>query len=387
MGLFKRKKKKKENMDEFLQGITLETDGKRGEKGAQHQAMEYCEQIMNAARELEEAKKEYRIVTDYLRDVQIIEDLPEEKRTKLQETAQNVFNLSQTRDAYVNKDRGISDAQFNQMEQLEEEMTDNILRLSANEKYQSVVKRDMDYLEGEKGSLIYQIESIAKEQKLLKIALYVILALFVAAVIFITVLQAVYHMDMMLPYLLAAFVAAVVGGGAFIRMQNNQRRTRQAKANINRAITLLNQMKAKYVNVTNAVDYACEKFHVRNSMELNYVWERYLEEAKEREAYAKTNDDLDYFSGRLVRELKAFKLYDAAVWVRQTNAILDKKEMVELKHYLLVRRQKLRTRLEHQVNTIQSAKKQIQVLLKEQSEYKREILDVLKSIDKMCAAK
>ncbi len=37
----------------------------------------------------------------------------------------------------------------------------------------------------------------------------------------------------------------------------------------------MNKIKFKYVNTKNAVDYACEKYHVHNSKELTYIWEQY----------------------------------------------------------------------------------------------------------------
>ena len=145
MGLFRKKKKPQyvEEILEFGEEIDLRSQ-KRAEKAKKAQkarqnaaaeqkkdspqgqsqeqkksiATEYCEQIMDAARNLEETKREYKTVTDYLTDIQIIENLPETEFEKIQETAQNVLNLNEARDAYLNRSKTISDAQFVQMEQL-----------------------------------------------------------------------------------------------------------------------------------------------------------------------------------------------------------------------------------------------------------------------------
>ena len=53
------------------------------------------------------------------------------------------------------------------------------------------------------------------------------------------------------------------------------------------------------VNMENAVEYAREKYHVNSAAEFKEQWEYYLEAVKEREKYQRTNDDLDYFKGRL----------------------------------------------------------------------------------------
>lgn len=77
-------------------------------------------------------------------------------------------------------------------------------------------------------------------------------------------------------------------------------------------------------------------------------------------------------------------MYDAKVWVHQTEALLDKREMVEVKHELLVRRKKLRTRIDMQVANIQNAKREIEKFIKDYRQHESEIRDVLDSLDKIC---
>lgn len=385
MGLFK-KRKKKRDMGSFLEGYLTEEAPKEGVHQVQHQALSCCEMMISLSRELEETKKEYQLVTDYLSDIQMLEELPEQDMTRLRDTAKNIISLDKARNEFVNKEQRLSDAQYMQMEQLEAEIPGDIRRMQANESYQSMIKRDMDNLEGEKSEWEYYLSSLIKERKMLKIGLCLLLPVFAAGVCILGYLQYVQYRDVLLWSMVFILAATMAGGGGVLRLQRDGREIKRAKASINRAITLTNQMKAKYVNVTNAVDYAIEKFHVRNSMELNYMWEQYMEAVKEREAAERTNEDLEYFSSKLVRDLKQYKMYDAAIWVHQANALADKKEMVEVKHYLLVRRQKLRARLEQQIKEIREAKQQMLVLVKEEKDHKKEIMEVLASIDQLCGS-
>ena len=77
-------------------------------------------------------------------------------------------------------------------------------------------------------------------------------------------------------------------------------------------------------NTKNAVESACEKYHVHNSKELTYIWEAGTEDAvREKEKYLQTNEELDYDNSRLVRRLKDYQLYDAKVRDRQSGSNLS----------------------------------------------------------------
>ena len=410
MGLFKKKKKpeyveeilefgeeidrrsrRRENKAKQAQKAKQAADGQQ-EKPNQGQgqgqkkslATEYCEQIMAAARNLEETKREYKIVTDYLTDIQTLENQPGAEMQKIQETAQNVLNLNEARDAYLNKSKTISDAQFAQMEQLEDEMPEIIKRLQNNESYQTTVKRDMQYLEGEREEWRYYQDSLEQEETILRRLFFIFAGVYVLAVGVIVILGMVMEFDIMMPFVAATLIAGAVGGIMALRLQNDRMGLKKAQANINRAIVLLNKVKFKYVNVTNAVDYACEKYHVKNGYELSYIWDQYLEAVKEREKYERTNDDLEYFNDKLIRQLQRYRFYDARIWIHQAKALLDKKEMVEVKHDLLVRRKKLRSGMESQVTDIRGARKEIEKLIKNRPGSNQEIKEILDSVDKMC---
>lgn len=415
MGLFRRKKKPKyvEEILEFGEEIDQRSkrrEAKKNKKDVQAQetgqgqagnrqapsqaqqqggpkkslATEYCEQIMAAAKNLEETKREYKVVTDYLTDIQKLENLPESELKKIQDTAQNVLNLNEARDAYLNKSKSISDAQFAQMEQLEDEMPEIIRRLQGNESYQTTVKRDMQYLEGEREEWRYYQESLINEESLLRKSLYGLLSVYALAVLLTVILGAALKFDIMMPFVAATLVAGAAGGIMVLRLQNDSVEIKKSQANINRANVLLNKVKFKYVNVTNAVDYACEKYHVKNGYELSYIWDQYLEAVKEREKYQRTNDELDYFNDKLIRQLKKYQFYDARIWIHQAKALLDKKEMVEVKHELLMRRKKLRDGMEGQAETIRGARKEIESLVKGHPGGHEDVKELLDAVDNMC---
>lgn len=374
-----------ESMQQTIEGIS-DVDLNDGNK-VQHYILDRCEQIIEAAKELEEEKTEYKIVTEYLNDIQTLEELPENAMAEIRAAAENVSKLDRLRDEYKNSEKRISDVQFAQIQQEEERIPDAIRRLQTNETYQNTVKRDMNYLEGEKTEWYYNKLELVRQQKLLKSLSFVLFGVFIVIMAVLMVAQFVLYLDTTYIWMAVFFAAALGAVGIFMKMSANQKEIARSEINMNHAIVLLNKVKFKYVNVTNAVDYAREKFHVNNAYELNYLWEQYLNEVKEREKFQQTNDDLEYFNGKLIRLLKKYRLYDVRVWLHQSSALVDKKEMVEVKHNLIVRRQKLRSRIEYNTQAIRAHRTEVDRLLKRKNIYTPEIRQIIDSIDNMSCMK
>lgn len=389
MGLFKKFRRKKsetataeyENLSSQFAGASEEDLNDK--KKVQHFILNCCEQIIEASKEMEEEKAEYRIVTDYLNDIQILEELPKEDLEEIRAAAENVQNLDRLRDEFQNSEKRISDVQFVQMQQEEDKIPDAIVRLQTNEAYQSTVKKDMNYLEGEKTEWYYNKLELLHQQKILKHLAVLLFGLFAMAMVILFVLQFGFMEDVTYAWMSMILVAAIGAFCIFIKMSSNQTEIKRSEVNMNYAITLLNKVKFKYVNVTNAVDYAREKYHVKNAYELNYLWEQYLNEVKEREKFRQANEDLEYFSVKLVRLLRCYHLYDAKVWANQATALVDKNEMVEVKHNLIVRRQKLRARIEYNLKSIRDHRDEIDKLLKKKHIYTAEIKEIIDSIDRL----
>lgn len=388
MGFFKRlfSRKKEVDPEQALQDMTAglfpEEEG-TDQRRIGHYVLDHCEQIIESARELGEEKKEYDIVTSYLEDVETLAKLPEEEKAPIRDVAEYIQKLNQARDSYLNTSKKISDVQYLMLEQMEQEVPDAIRRMQTNEAYQATIKRDMSYLEGEKMQWTLLRSELMHEKYLLRIASYLVFSAFILLMVLLFVLQAGFGVDV--TWGLLAVTALAAGGGMFIfvRYQNAQTGIKRSEMNANHAISLLNKTKIKYVNITNAVDYACEKYHVKSARDLEYQWEQYLEAVKEKERYMRTNDDLDYYSKKLVRHLQAYRLYDAKVWVEQPLALISPSEMSEVKHNLLVRRQKLRARIQYNANVVESERSQIDQLMELHPEYEDEIRSIIKSVDKL----
>ena len=387
MGFFKRRKKKIQEEERIrneamIAGVEEALDGSFDKKNVQEYIMSCCGQLVEAGKEMEEEQAEYRVITEYLNDIQQIENLPKEEMKEIRNVAESVQSLNRKRDEYQNSEKKISDVQFAQIQQEEAKIPDAIVRLKSNEAYQSQVKKDMNYLEGEKTEWYYNKFDLLRQQKILKNASFVLFGLFIICVAVLVVLQVGFREDISFAWTALVFITAVCGFGIYFKSTYNEKQIRRSEVNMNHATVLLNKVKFKYVSVTNAVDYAREKYHVKNAYEFNYLWEQYLNEVKEREKFRQANEDFEYFSRKLVRLLNNYHLYDAGVWVNQSSALVDKKEMVEVKHNLIVRRQKLRSQIEYNLVNIKDRRRELDKILIREHIDTPQIRDIIRSIDR-----
>lgn len=104
---------------------------------------------------------------------------------------------------------------------------------------------------------------------------------------------------------------------------------------------------------------------------------------REKEKYLQTNEELDYYNSRLVRRLKDYQLYDAKVWTGNPEAIYNDKEMVEVQHNLIARRQKLRERIEYNTKNILNMRKEVEEIAASQKQMVPELKEIIDSIDSL----
>jgi len=80
--------------------------------------------------------------------------------------------------------------------------------------------------------------------------------------------------------------------------------------------------------------------------------------------------------------LSNYRVIDPGRWVHQTRALLDKREMVEIRHELILRRQALRKQLDYNKNIADSARNEVMDVAKNYPAYTREILDMVDKYEK-----
>lgn len=388
--LFKKKKRRKHYYNQYKEFEVYEAEVESYESVEQIHVTNYakdyvvnlCEQMIEISRTIDDVRGEYDKVTALLNDIQIVEGLEGQQREQLHEVAGQVTKLIHARDMYIHAGSKIPDETFEQIQEMEDELPAIIRRLMDNEKYLDTVKRDLNRLAAEKVEWSIIKQESEEEQKELRRLSKILLGIFGTTAILVAVLSIVMEWNS-LPIIIVAFMATLAASYIMIRMQECATEVKQCEVNINHAITLENRVKIRYVNTKNAVDYTCQRFHVINSKELTNNYEQYIEVCKEREKFKQINEDLEYFNNRLVRIMKGLNLSDPKIWLNYADAIVEPREMVELKHELFARRQGLRSRIEYNLNAIAEMRDDVFFYLDDMGDKSEQVRKILEKVEEI----
>lgn len=340
-------------------------------------------QMAEAEKELESLNFEYGMVTSYLKDMEEIEALPEQERKELEDCAGKIGNLESERGVYLEKKNRMSDEKFHQMERMEEEAEEGLKKLTDAETYQEKIRQDMSRLEGEKHAYLFRKSELKGAVADAKGMAVICSAAFVFCMAVLLVLHYALEMETQTGYLLTAAAAALVITVIYLKYTEAVKELKIVENGISRLIVLQNRVKIRFVNNTNLLDYLYLKYKVKSAKELRTLWDSYQREKEERKKYRETELALDDCQQELLNILKCYQVKDPAIWLHQTAAILDKKEMVEIRHNLIIRRQSLRKRIDYNKEVIAGrAQNEIKNLVESYPQYAGEILAAVDAYEK-----
>jgi len=339
-----------------------------------------CDDVIEEQRKQEESKAEYEIVTSYLTDIQKIDRMLPSDRQRVSDLADDIYQLTKERADYQERSRKISNAQYKIFAENEEQMQEIIQKMKGEEEYYSVVKSNLDRLEGEKGSLLYEKETIDNRQMYVNWLAKVTFIWVIVIIGLLKFMEQTRDIDIKAPILIVISIATLFVSYMIFSIFRNKRRLANLLPKIKRTIRLLNRAKIKYVNTKNALDYSCRKYRVHNSIELEYNWNQYLEELEEERKYRQNTGMLAEYANELVSILEKHNVEDPEIWVHQAIALINDKEMVEIRHSLNTRRQNIRQEIEARDELIKSNLDELKELIDKLSEGKLEAKEYLKSI-------
>lgn len=337
-----------------------------------------CEQILDCTKQIEESKIEYQAVTSYLTDIQKIDMIPLEQRGDLEEAARNILNLTMERNNFKNKSSILTDSQYRLLEQYEPVIQKDYVKIKNSEEYQEKIEQDIIKLDKERHRLDREYEDIKSKQAFLRGLAITISAVVAVLFIIFIILNSSTEYDYTMPFLMTVLMGMLSAMFIFMESRKNMTNIRLVQAKINRQIMLMNKVKIKSVNNRNYLDYEYSKYNVENSEQLKLFWDEYIRVKEESRKYLNNAQLLEFNNSELIKELKKFGVADAEIWIFQPQAILDSKEMVEVRHRLNVRRQKLRERIDLNIKQKDEALEEIKSLLQKYPEIASEGLNLLR---------
>ncbi|SCY62129.1 hypothetical protein [Butyrivibrio sp. INlla14] len=336
------------------------------------------QQMEEAARELDSLEFEYNDVTSHLRDIDEINALPPEQRLEVNEIAQKLLDSQQQQDKFSRRKSKMTDEEFEHMERLASEAREGAKKLADAENYQKKIKNDLKRLDGEHEAYLYREEELINTVDNCKKLIITVAVTLGLCIIFLLFLQFALELNVVYGYMIAVLLAAVSVTLLYFNSTNSVVELKTVRKSISRLIMLQNQVKIRYVNNTNLIDYLCLKYRVSNAKELISMYDRYVQEAKERAEFEDSQKSLDTNQKDLIYILRHFRVRDPEIWIHQPEALLDHNEEVEIRHSLNVRRQSLRKRMEYNRDIVAgNAKSEIEDMARQYPEYTQEILDMV----------
>lgn len=357
-----------ESIDNFL-AQQKEENG----NGAKDDVAYKCDQIIDATYQMEELRVEYDMVTSYFQDIQTIEELPQNIQGEIADIAGKIALLENETSEFLHADDRISDANFRMIQGLEKDLREVFGKLKELEDMDLKIKRDLKHLEAERNSLEYMQSSIGEKQRKLRTFISGFGALSILSVLILALIGVFTNTSLILPILLILLVIAGLAAMTVVVYKRLSYEFKLCEIKENRAINLENKVKIKYVNNTSTLEYLYGKYNIKNLRELEYLYDQYLIMVDEVRKYQRTAGDLHKHCEQLTKLLFSHGIKDPDIWTKQSRALIDKREMVEVKHSLNVRRQKLREQITYNEELRLNGLKDIQKMLKVKPELREQV--------------
>lgn len=376
--IFARKKKKESQEYGWEELVSVRNQVDFTEEEQRRRYITDClEQMADASRETDLLTGEYALVTTYLMDMEEIEALPPEEREEVNRIANKLLGLEKERESYRSKKNRMSDSEYAYLRQQEEEIEEGIRKLREGENYRNLVKQDLQRLDGDRHAYEFRrTELIDLMNNHRGMAVIFLIALCVC-ILMLAVLQFAFEMNTMAGYFVSVIAAAIALTVLCVKYMDANREYTRVENAVNRLIQLQNKVKIRYANNAKLLDYYYLKYNTDSSIKLQKRWELYLQEKEERKQYAEAEAKLDYYIDALKKQLSRFRVSDPGRWTSQPGALLDKREMVEIRHKLILRRQALREQMDYNKSIAETAHNEILSVVEEYPVYAREIMDMV----------
>lgn len=340
------------------------------------------EQMAEAKKEVELLSGEYSLVTAYLTDTEEIEALPPGEKENLNIAAQRLKVIDQERQSYLSKKNKMPDSIYYGLKEREGEIETGIRKMKEAEEYGAVVKQDLQRLGREKHAYTYRKEELQNMLVNFRGMAVIFLGALVVCIIILLILQLSLDIDATVGYFVAVLTTAVAITVLCIKYMDAGRELGRVERATNKLIQLQNKVKIKYVNNTNLLSYLQLKYQVPNVKTLEKRYAQYLEEKELRSQYLEAEAKREYYLKQLLETLSRFRVRYPQRFTARVDALINRNELVEMRHELIVRRQSLRKQMEYNNEVADNARNEIMDVARTYPEYAEEIAEMVNKFDR-----
>lgn len=344
------------------------------------------EQMTEASLELELLRDEYNLVTSYLTDIEEIEALPDGMREELNEVASHLAGLEDEAMRFATRKSRMKDVDYYTIKKQEDQIEEAIGKLQNEERYAKLIKKDLRRLHGERHAHEFRIAELDKIMGNAKGMAMIFLIAFAVCIGLLFFLQFGLEMDAFVGFFIAIAAFAVAETVLVIQYTDSDRERIKVKKELNKIIQLQNTVKIRYVNNRKLLNYLYMKYHARGAANLEKLWRDYQQEKEDRRAYTEAAAQTEYYQKALLEKLSGIHVQTPERWLKQTPALLDKREMVELRHSLIIRRQGVREKMDYNTSLALAARKEVADIGRKYPEYAKELLEMTEQYEKTMTA-
>lgn len=381
--IFGRKQKEERSQEEDWDKVVYARDDVdfKDEEQRSRYIVNCLEQIAEATKEMQLLTGEYGKVTSYLTDIEEVEALPDKEKEELERIAHKLVGLEEEVQRYRGRENRMKDAEYYKMRGQEAEVESGIAKLREGEKYAGLIKRDLRRLDSERQAYAYRKKELRTMLANLRGMATIFLTALVFCVILLLVLQFAFEMDTAVGFFLSIGAAAIALTILCVKFMDGEREVTRVEKTINKLIQLQNTVKIRYVNNSQLLEYLYIKYNTNSADKLQKLWDNYQQEKEERKQYAEAEAKKEYYQKELMAKLSHYRIETPERWLNQSAALCDKREMVEIRHELILQRQALRKQLDYNNDVAEAARKEIMDVARKYPAYTQEILDMVEKYD------
>lgn len=201
-----------------------------------------------------------------------------------------------------------------------------------------------------------------------------LLGMVLCLLLVIAFVSVMYETDIRIPLVLTGALALFVSVLMVREARKNRYDMAVVKRKQNKAIALLNTVKLKYVNITNAIDYANARYGVTGAGELNYLCGEYRRAREEERSYQQNSQVLTDSTKRYLSALQRLQVKNPDDWIYQAEAMYNEPEMEAIKCSLDAQRQEILDQIAYNTDLREKCRLEAEKMIEERQDLK-EVMD------------